>query len=57
MTICVDDMRFFKSIDALKNLEISAYPIYTGKSTILVRIDLVQDAILVGTSNFLMGAR
>ena len=30
---------------------------YTGKSTIDIRIDLIQNEELISTSNFLMGAR
>ena len=63
VTVCVDNLRFFKPLQADKDMRINAYPTYVGSSTIEIRTDIVQQTSenakrdLVASAQFLMAAR
>lgn len=63
VTLCMDNMHFFKPIQADKDLSICSYPTFNGKSTVEIRVDIYQESDekmgtdLVGSTHFLMAAR
>lgn len=53
----MDNFRLFSQISASEDLIIEAYPAFTGKTTIEIRVDILQEGELKGTSRFLMASR
>ena len=41
VTVCMDNFRLFTTISASEDLVIEAYPAFTGKTTIEIRVDVI----------------
>lgn len=63
MTVCVENLKFFRNLRADRNITINAYPTFSGNSTVEIRTDLFQkqdqsgETVMVSSALFLMVAR